>query len=195
MSDLTKKVEAIIFAVGKTISEQEIAELSSSTVKEVHEALVDLKNAYEQRESPLLVIPEGDGWKLTVHEKYLTMVQQINPHTELNKAILETLAVVAWKQPATQSDIIKFRTNKAYEHIKELEDLGFVSKVKHGRTYLIKVTGKFFDYFDLPKDSLKETFKDVKDVEEAQTKLLANIFGQKVLDSITVRQKKFLGLL
>jgi hypothetical protein len=81
------------------------------------------------------------------------------------------LAVIAWKQPATQSEIVKIRTNKAYEHIAELEKMGYVAKHKHGRTYLIKVTGKFYDYFDLPEGGIKEIFKDVKDVEEAQTKL------------------------
>lgn len=172
MEDLIKKVEAIVFAVGKTISENEIAALSGSSVKDVHEALTALKKQYTERESPLLIIQEGDGWKLTVHEKYLSLVQQISPHTELNKAILETLAVIAWKQPATQSDVIKIRTNKAYEHVAELVNLGFVNKEKYGRTYLLKVTGKFFDYFDLPRERLREVFKDVKDVEEAQTKLV-----------------------
>jgi segregation and condensation protein B len=173
MSDTIKKVEALLFAVGRTISEKELSELSSISVTEIHDSLKELKKQYQERESPLLIIEEGDGWKLTVHEKYLSIVQQINPHTELSKAILETLAVIAWKQPATQSEVIKIRTNKAYEHIDELEKLGYVAKHKHGRTYLLKVTGKFYDYFDLPGESgVREIFKDVKDVEEAQTKLL-----------------------
>jgi segregation and condensation protein B len=170
--DIIKKAEAVLFAVGRAISEKEISDLIGASPADVHHALVELKKQYESRESPLLVIEEGDAWKLTVHEKYLSIVQGINPHTELSRAILETLAVIAWKQPATQSDVIKIRTNKAYEHIDELEKLGYVSKTKHGRTYLLKVTGKFYDYFDLPKDKgVKEIFKDIKDVEEAvQTK-------------------------
>ena len=173
MEDLIKKVEAIVFAVGRVISEQEMATLSGSSVNEVHIALTELKKQYVERGSPLLLIQEGDGWKLNVGEKYLSLVHQITPHTELNRAILETLAVIAWKQPAKQSDVIKIRKNKAYEHVAELENLGFVNREKYGRTYLLKVTGKFFDYFDLPKDSgTRELFKDVKDVEEAQTKLL-----------------------
>ena len=174
MIELVKKVEAILFAVGRGISERELSELSGHSVSEVHHALVELKKQYQERDSPLLIIEEGEAWKLTVHEKYLGTVEKINPHTELSKSILETLAVIAWKQPATQSEVIKIRTNKAYEHIAELERLGFVSKEKHGRTFYVKVTGKFFDYFDLPKDKgVKEIFKDIKDVEEAvQTKFI-----------------------
>ena len=172
MTETIRKVEAILFAVGRTVSEKVLSELASVSISDIHHALKELKKQYHERESPLLIIQEGDGWKLTVHEKYLSMVQKINPHIELNKAILETLAVIAWKQPAKQSDVIKIRTNKAYEHIDELVNLGFVAKEKYGRTYLLKVTGKFFDYFDLPKDKgVKEIFKDVKDAEEAQTKL------------------------
>ncbi|HME87355.1 MAG TPA: SMC-Scp complex subunit ScpB [Candidatus Nanoarchaeia archaeon] len=172
MSDIAKKMEAILFAVGRAISEQELSELSKHSVHEVHTALEHLKTEYHARESPLLIIQEGDAWKLTVHEKYLPIVQQINPHTELSKTILETLAVIAWKQPATQSEVIRIRTNKAYEHIDELERLGFISKDKYGRSYILKVTQKFFDYFDLPgNQGIKAIFKDVKDVGEAQAKL------------------------
>lgn len=173
MTDLIKKIEALLFAVGRAISEKEIADFTSVPVSEIHHTLVELRKQYEGRESPLLIIQEGEGWKLTVHEKYLPVVQQITPHTELSKAVLETLAVIAWKHPSKQSDVIKIRTNKAYEHIDELERLGFVSKEKYGRSYLIKVTQKFFDYFDLKGEKeAREIFKDVKDVEEAQTKLM-----------------------
>ncbi len=188
MDDIIKRVEALLFAAGRTISEQELAQLANASVHEVHHALEELKTQHHSRESPLLVIQEGDGWKLTVHEKYLPVVQQINPHTELSKAILETLAVIAWKQPAKQSDVIKIRTNKAYEHIDELERLGFVAKEKYGRTYLLKVTGKFFDYFDLPGEKgVKEIFKDVKDVEGAQAKLGLDAYGEK--DEVTLQKE------
>lgn len=167
-----KKAEAILFAIGRSVSEQEISELIKESKSDVHHVLTELKKKYEERESPLLIMEEGDSWKLTVHEKYVPVVHQITPHTELNKSMLETLAVIAWKQPATQSEIVKIRTNKAYEHIAELEKMGYIAKHKHGRTYLIKVTGKFYDYFDLPGEhAVKEMFKDIKDVEEAQTKL------------------------
>ena len=150
MTELSKKIEAILFAVGRAISEEELAALSQENKSSVHEALVELKKHYESRDSPLLIIQERDSWKLTVHEKYVNVVQQINPHTELSRTVLETLAVIAWKQPAKQSDVVHIRTNKAYEHIDELERLGFIAKEKYGRTYLLKVTGKFYDYFDLP---------------------------------------------
>lgn len=199
MSEIIKKVEAVLFAIGRAASEQEISELTKEDKQEVHRALIELKKQYAERESPLLLIEEGDAWKLTVHEKYLHVVHQISPHTELSKSILETLAVIAWKQPATQSDVIKIRTNKAYEHIDELEKMGYISRQKHGRTFLLKVTHKFLDYFDLRGGdaAVKQLFKDIKDVGEAQAKLVDHeskevgleVYGEKETDNIDPKKE------
>ncbi|MBW2971431.1 SMC-Scp complex subunit ScpB [Candidatus Woesearchaeota archaeon] len=172
MADLKKEVEAILFSAGRTVELKEIQRLLH--VNEpglIKETIRELKDEYEAKESPLLILSEGEGWKLTVKEKFLPIVQKINPHTELSKTMLETLAVVAWKQPMLQSDVIKVRTNKAYEHLSELERLGFITKERHGRSFLIKVTQKFLDYFDLPDDkAINEVFKQFKDIELAVKK-------------------------
>lgn len=184
MTDLIKKVEAVVFAAGRTVLLDDIARFCNATKEETRHALIELKQQYEQRESPLLLIEEGDGWKLTVGEKYLNVVREIIPTTELTKQVLETLAVIAWKQPILQSEVVSIRTNKAYEHIAELEKLGFIAKIKKGRSYLLKPTGRFFDYFDLPQDKLQEVFKDIKDEEEAQQKLADAIQHEKNVEEV-----------
>ena len=123
MEGITKEVEAILFAAGRTVNVEEF--LSLLDVKEpgvIKQAIKDIKEAYSQRDSPIILIEEGDGWKLTVKESFLPIVQRVNPHTELAKSTMETLSVIAWKQPVLQSKVVEIRTNKAYEHIKELED-------------------------------------------------------------------------
>lgn len=173
MSDEIKKIEAILFAAGKRVELDYIAKLIKiSDLQTVKDALVELQKQYEDRESPLMIVEEGNSWKLTTKEKYLPLVQKIVPHAELSKTIMETLAVIAWKQPALQSDVIKIRTNKAYEHIKELEDLGFVTSEKHGRTKKLKVTQKFLNYFDLKGyEDVRDLFKDMKIEKDTEEKL------------------------
>ncbi|HII72254.1 TPA: SMC-Scp complex subunit ScpB [Candidatus Woesearchaeota archaeon] len=170
--DLKRGVEAILFAAGRVVSIKELKDLLGLTRPErIRRAVDDLREEYDSRGSSMMVVEEGDGWKLTVRESVLPLVHTINPHTELSKSILETLAVIAWKQPIVQSDVIKVRTNKAYDHIAELEKLGFIAKERFGRSYAIKVTQKFMDYFDLPDDkAVKELFKGFKDVELAVQK-------------------------
>ena len=51
--------------------------------------------------------------------------------------------------------------------LKELEEAGYISRQKHGRTKLIKLTDKFFEYFDLPRDKLKDQFKDFGSIAKA----------------------------
>ncbi|MBW2967788.1 SMC-Scp complex subunit ScpB [Candidatus Woesearchaeota archaeon] len=172
MADIKKEVEAILFASGRVVLVKEFQSLLR--VKDagvIVEAVKDLMREYEERDSPMMIVEEEDGWKLTVRERYLPVVHTINPHTELSKSVLETLAVIAWKQPMLQSNVIKIRTNKAYDHISELVSLGFITREKYGRSYLIKVTQKFLDYFDLPEPkAIKDMFKDFKDIEVAVKK-------------------------
>ena len=167
MGDIKNKVEAILFAAGRSVKLSEIAsllELKDNGL--INEAIKDIKEECIARNSPILLIEEGEGWKLTVQEKYLPTVRRINPHTELSRAVMETLAVVAWKAPILQSDVIKIRTNKAYEHVSELENLGFLTKERQGRSFILKPTQKFMDYFDLPDNqSVKNVFDEFKDIE------------------------------
>ena len=174
--ELKRKVESILFAAGRAVSMKELQSLLHINEPGlIKETIRELKEEYDTSNSSMIILSEGDdsfdAWKLTVREKFLPLVRRINPHTELSKTMLETLAVIAWKQPALQSDVVKIRTNKAYDHIAELCRLGFVVKERHGRSFLLKVTQKFLDYFDLPDDkSIKDVFKDFKDIETAVQK-------------------------
>jgi len=150
-----------------------MAKLTKSNEASVKKALKQLKKDYESRDSPIMLIEEGVAWKMTVKEAYLKTVRKITPYMEFSKTLIETLAVVAWKQPILQSDVIKVRTNKAYEHIAELEKMGFLAKEKHGRSFLLKLSQKFYDYFDLRDDmDVRNLFKNIKDDGPEQKKVV-----------------------
>ncbi len=176
MTELKKQAEAVLFAVGNKIEVDEIARLCRADVNSLKKSLKKLKKEYNEKDSSLMVSEEGNFWKFTVREAYIDLVQQINPHTELSKTTIETLAVIAWKAPILQSDVIKARTNKAYDHIKELVDSGFLIKQRHGRSYMLKLSQKFFEYFDLKnKEDIKEKFKDFADINEGELKKLEEV--------------------
>ena len=94
------------------------------------------------------------------------LTTQLLKDTELDKQTQETLALIAFKQPVLQSLIIKMRGNKAYEHIAKLLQLEFISSEKSGRTRLIKITQKFYEYFDIIDKELKEKFSQFKEKED-----------------------------
>ncbi|MBI2647301.1 SMC-Scp complex subunit ScpB [Candidatus Woesearchaeota archaeon] len=158
------KVEAVLFSAGHKISLDNISRLCRSTKEDVLAALNELKSEYDAKQSSLMLVEEGDYWKFTVRDHFIPIVKKIITETELPKTVLETLAVIAFKYPILQSDLIKIRTNKAYEHLDELESSGYITRQKHGRTNMIKLTDKFFKYFDLTEEKLKEKLQDFESI-------------------------------
>ena len=191
--NLKNKVEAVLFASGKSVDIEEIAKLCRHyNLDEVKKALNELKDDYEKRGTALMVVDDGNKWKLTVREAHMNIAKRIVADTELTRSVIETLAVVAWKQPIKQSEVIKIRTNKAYDHIKELEEMGFLTRKRHGRTKLIKLTEKFFKYFELSGDKdIREVFKGIK--EEAvspQKKVAEFVDEEEKLGNLDVYEEK-----
>src|SRR3989338_7030153 len=116
-TSIKSKVEAVLFSVGHKISLDDISKLCRSTKEDVITALNELKKEYEDKQSSLMIVEEGDFWKFTVRDHYTQIVRKIVTETELTKSVLETLAIIAFKYPILQSDLIKLRTNKAYDHL------------------------------------------------------------------------------
>jgi len=184
MSELKRRLESVLFASGKRLTTEELSKLvRERDVERIKQALYELKSDLEKKDSSIMLIEEGDSWKLQVREGYLPFVSKIVTQTELSKTILETLAVIAFKAPVLQSNVVKIRTNKAYRHLDDLEERGYITREKKGRTKLIKLTQKFFEYFDIPPQALKDKFKGYKalekviekkeeQIEEAQAKAL-----------------------
>ncbi len=164
---LRNKLDALLFSSGRKMSLEELSKLARAGEDEVQSALQELKKEYDEKDSSTMLVNEGNFWKLAVREQFLPLVRNIVTETELSKTIMETLAVIAFKYPIKQSDLIKIRTNKAYDHLKELEEMGYITRQKHGRTNLIKLTQKFFEYFDLPEGNLREQFQDFQSIARA----------------------------
>lgn len=165
--ELKRTVEAILFAAARKLELEEVASLCKRSPEDVLAVLAEWKSQLDSSESPTMLLQDGTGWKLTVREKYVSIIRKVVTKTELPKGILQTLAVVAYKVPVLQSKVIKVRTNKAYDHLAELENSGFITREKQGRSKLIKLTPKFFEYFDIDPSKLKQKFLSAGDVEKA----------------------------
>ena len=125
-------------------------------------ALEDIRKDYDERETALMIIQEGNSWKINVREKYLSLVRKVVADTELSKSIMETLAIIAWKTPVYQNEVVRIRGNKCYDHIAELENAGFVTKDKKGRSFVLKTTDKFYNYFDIDQKQLQGVMNEAK---------------------------------
>jgi segregation and condensation protein B len=172
---LKNQVEAVLFSTGRKTTTEEIARLVRAHEKEVIRVLKELQSEYEKRDSALMLTGAEGVWKFDVREKYIGLCRSIISEMDLDKSTMETLAMVAYTQPAVQSEIIRRRTNKAYDHIKEIEQMGFIAREKCGRTKKINLTQKFYDYFDVNREEIEALFnkfkKSDKKAEEKEQEL------------------------
>ncbi len=174
MKEIKNQIEALLFASAKAMTEEDLANLIQIDKKTIRTALMELKSEYENRNTSLMLLDSDDVWKINVKEKYMNLVTKIVSEMELSLPVMETLAIVAWKAPLLQSDVVKTRGSGAYDHIKELVDLGFVSKEKKGRSFNLRLAKRFFEYFDVPgQRSLKEVFEELK--KDEMPKKIADI--------------------
>lgn len=151
---MKNKIEALLFATNTGFTIEEIANRVGTTVKEAKKAIEELKKELKERGSSIEIINDNGKWRMTIKSYLVPLVRDLLP-IEMPKSKLKTLAVIVFKSPVKQSEVIAIRGNKAYEHIKELEKEGFVSSKKYGRTKILNITRKFFEKFDVDRDIIK----------------------------------------
>jgi segregation and condensation protein B len=107
-NNVKNKVEALLFSSARRMTIEEISELSGiKNLEAIKNALNELKTDYFSRGGSVALIEDGKFWKLNVKDHYLPIVQKIVSRTELDKPLMETLAVIAWKYPILQSEVIR----------------------------------------------------------------------------------------
>ncbi|HIT55570.1 TPA: SMC-Scp complex subunit ScpB [Candidatus Galligastranaerophilus intestinigallinarum] len=166
--NLKSKVEAVLFVTAKAMQPIEISEILKVPVEDVESALLDLMFDYSSRDGAL-EIDDEDGYILQVKAEHLDIVEKLCP-VDLKPAVVKTLTVIALKEPIRQTELKELRSN-AYEHIQELIEKGLISRTKdkNGRSYNLKTTPKFAEYFKLKGDAktlakLLDTTKELKDM-------------------------------
>lgn len=166
------KIEAVLFTTGRFVSLEELGKLCGmGSVGYVKDLLDELKKDYENKNSALEIIEQGDKWKLNIKKEYLYLTENLLTGSELDRPTQETLAVIAYKNPALQSEIVRIRGNTAYDHIKLLKELDFITSEISGRTFILKLTSKFYDYFDIVEDQLRSKMKTMgENVNEGENK-------------------------
>lgn len=153
MVQLKSRIEAVLFTTAKALDAKEIAEILDSEEDLVEEALLELIQDYSFRDGAL-EIDDENGYILQVKEEHMDIVEKLCP-VELKTPVLRTLTIIALKQPIRQTDLKDRRGAVAYEHVQELLDKGLISKTKdkNGRSYNLRTTPKFAEYFKLKGDT------------------------------------------
>ena len=147
--DLKSRIEAVLFVTGRAVDLKEIAEILKVEEPEIEEAILELIMDYSSRDGAL-EIDDENGYILQVKNEYMDIVEKLCP-VDISNAVLKTLTVIALKQPIRQAELKELRGATAYDHVQELLEKGLISrkKDKNGRSYNLKTTPKFAEYFKI----------------------------------------------
>ncbi len=157
-NELVRIVEAILFTASEPISVPKIAKAAGVNVKEIIDALKKLQNEYKNRSTSLEIIEIGKKYLMRVKPEYHKHIEKLR-EVDMERGTLRTLAVIAVKQPIKLSKLAEIRGNRCYEHVKKLEELGFIKTEKSGKTKIITTTKKFAEYFGIKTDKPEEVKK------------------------------------
>ncbi|HIS89948.1 TPA: SMC-Scp complex subunit ScpB [Candidatus Avigastranaerophilus faecigallinarum] len=151
--DLKSRIEAVLFVTGRAVQLDEIAKILDVEEQEIEDAMLSLIVDYSSRDGAL-EIDDENGYIIQVKDDYMDIVEKLCP-VDISNAVLKTLTVIALKEPIRQSELKELRGSTAYEHVTELVEKGLISRKrdKNGRSYNLKTTPKFAEYFKLKGNS------------------------------------------
>jgi len=169
MDKIKKTIEAALFMNPKPMNLESLSKTTDTkSFQRIEDALNELMEDYSVRDSAIEIVRNEEGYRMQVKPEFEPNVRHLGVGTtEMKKAITKTLAFIAYKQPVKQSMVVKYRSNKAYEEIKDLVEKGFVLKEKSGITYVLRTTKKFLDYFGKDAVVLKKNPKIEEEAKEA----------------------------
>jgi len=154
-------LEAVLFQAAEPLPLDRLMRLIGSTsIDKVQGLLNDMKEQLHSEDRGIQLLETQGGWQLKVKPEFLQEVRGLTPYHDLSRGLLRVLALVAYKQPITQSQIVKVIGNRTYEYVKELEKRGMIRAIKSGRSKALVATKGFADYFGL------ESVEDAKKLFE-----------------------------
>ena len=166
-------LEAILFIAERPVSVNEIKQrLNIKGDKEFTRLITLLKQNLEKRKSFIEVVEVDQGQALQMHlaSGIKRELDAFRTKKKLSKELMQTLALIALKQPLKYSDLRQIRGNKAKEHAEALEKEGYIKAEPAGRTKLLTTTLYFATVFNLDPENVKETFK--KEVKKRMLHLI-----------------------
>ncbi|WP_422660758.1 SMC-Scp complex subunit ScpB [Paenibacillus sp. EC2-1] len=185
-------IEGLLFLSGEEgLSVKQMTEITEQPADIILDALNEMKRNCEEEHRGIQIIQIAGSYKLATlpdHAPYFERLAYSPSRSSLSQAALETLSIVAYRQPITRVEIEEIRGVKAERAIHTLTNKGLIEEVGRaeaiGRPILYGTTKAFLDYFglanikDLPEPSQFEA--DADSLEE-ETQMLFDKLDNKQL--------------
>ena len=159
--------EAVLFASDESLSAARLADIVGTTVKQIRRHIENLNEKYEAGNNAFRIEQIAGGYQMLTLSDYnlwLKKLLRVRSDSKLSPAALETLAIIAYKQPVIRADVEAIRGVQVGEIIRNLMYKGLVKIVGRaevlGRPMLYGTTKKFLETFGL------NSLKDLPKIEE-----------------------------
>lgn len=168
----TSIIESLLFASGDPLKDKDIANIIECDIETTRNILELLKENYNTEERGIMLIALNDEYQLVTKAKntnYIQKLLKINTRQSLSQAALETLAIIAYKQPITRLSIDEIRGVKSDRAVLTLLDKGLIKEVGRlevaGRPTLFSTTDKFLLHFGLENLEQMPSLDDIVNLE------------------------------
>ena len=181
--EMKHQFEAALLAAGRPLTTQQLAELFDErerpSLEQVLTALNSLHEDYQSRGIELVEV--SSGWRIQIRSNCIDCVSRLwqERPARYSRALLETLALIAYRQPITRGEIEEIRGVAVSSTImRTLHDRNWIRVVGHrevpGRPELLATNRDFLDYFGLKSLDELPTLAELKDVENIGVQLEFN---------------------
>lgn len=171
VSEIVAVIEALIFVADEPLSVKLLAEVLDEDREMIEAAVEELKHEYDERMSGLQIREIAGGWQISTRAEYHEEVRKFlktRPSAKLSLAALETLAVIAYKQPVTVPEILEIRGVQSASAIKTLLDKRLIAakgrKETVGRPMQYGTSKDFLIQFGLKDLSELPSIEDFEDL-------------------------------
>ncbi|MFC2315308.1 MAG: SMC-Scp complex subunit ScpB [Selenomonas massiliensis] len=169
----TSILEAVLFAAGLPLTVSKLAEIIEVPEWEVQEALTQLEHTLSERGSGIFLRRSAGGYQLVTHPNAFPWVRKLSETIQptLSSSAMETLAIIAYKQPITKQEVEHIRGVRAERSIARLLELELICEMGRkqvvGRPILYGTTDLFLRAFGLQQIEDLPTLPDVNDVKDS----------------------------
>ncbi|MGB7528057.1 MULTISPECIES: SMC-Scp complex subunit ScpB [Sphingobacterium] len=174
MKDIILNIEAIIFASSEGISQKDLREILQDALAieiskvELAEFIGKLKAKYESADYALALVSINDQLQFLTKPEYHDAINQLQVHKErkkLSQSALETLAIIAYRQPITKLEVEQIRGVNCDYSIQRLLDKGLIQIAGKansiGKPLLYATSGEFMNHFGLSSTKDLPQLKDI----------------------------------
>jgi len=173
---LTEKesiIEGLLFAAGAVVKTSSLVNILEEKEDEINKLIESINNKFEAENRAIMIRKINDGYQMCTksqYHKYISKLFDTKQKQNLSQAAMETLAIIAYKQPVTRQEIEKLRGVNSDRSVSILSEYGLIEDVGRldapGRPLIYSTTEEFLRVFgysslkDLPKFNVEEKNAD-----------------------------------